>query len=190
MKTGRKGWKLGLPDLVLFHPINTEAERVNGRYAQYLNAGRRRTGHLWQNRYFSCPVAAEKEEIVLRYTEWNPVRAAMVDRPEEYKWSSAAAHLIGPGAERIPLLDWTYWSSLGGGEEWKRRLEMTEDVRDVQRLRRATYAGSPLGSEGFVAEIEERFGRQWRKPGRPKKDVGKAEKGQSGLLQYRQDEKV
>ena len=39
--------------------------RVNGRYAQYLNAGRRRTGHLWQNRYFSCPVSAEKEEIVL-----------------------------------------------------------------------------------------------------------------------------
>ncbi len=151
--------------------------RVNGRYAQYLNAGRRRTGHLWQNRYFSCPVAAEKEEIVLRYTEWNPVRAAMVNRPEKYKWSSAAAHQVGSGAERIPLLDWTYWSDLGGGEEWKRRLEMTEDVRDVQRLRRATYAGSPLGSEGFVAEMEARFGRQWRKPGRPKKDVGKAEKG-------------
>ena len=93
--------------------------RVNGRYAQYLNAGRRRTGHLWQNRYFSCPVAAEKEEIVLGYTEWNPVRAAMVDKPEEYKWSSAAAHLVGPGAERIHLLDWTYWSNLGGAEEWK-----------------------------------------------------------------------
>ena len=101
----------------------------------------------------------------------------MVGRPEEYKWSSAAAHLVGPDAERIPLLDWTYWSNLGGGEEWKRRLEMTEDVRDVQRLRRAIYAGSPLGSEGFVAEIEERFGRQWRKPGRPRKGVGKAEKG-------------
>ena len=56
-------------------------------------------------------------------------------------------------------------------------MEIAEDVRDVQRLRRATYAGSPLGSEDFVAEIEERFGGQWRKPGRPKKDVGKAEKG-------------
>ena len=83
------------------------------------HAGRRRTGHLWQDRYFSCPVAAEKEEIVLGYTEWNPVRAAMVDKPEEYKWSSAAAHLVGPGAERIHLLDWTYWSNLGGAEEWK-----------------------------------------------------------------------
>ena len=36
--------------------------RVNGRYAQYLNAGRRRTGHLWQNRYFSCPVATERKK--------------------------------------------------------------------------------------------------------------------------------
>ena len=92
--------------------------------------------------------------------------------------------MIGPDAERIPLLDWTYWRNLGGGEEWKLRLEMMEDVRDVQRLIRSTYAGSPLGSEGFMAEIEERFGRQWIKPGRPKKEVGRSKRGQSALPQY------
>ena len=115
----------------------------------------------------------------------------MVDKPEEYKWSSAAAHLVGPGAERIPLLDWTYWSNLGGGEEWKRRLEMTEDVRDVQRLRRATYVrivarfrGFRGGNRGKIWTSMEGSpvvqGRMWEKPKR----------GQGGLLQYRQDEKV
>ena len=49
--------------------------RVHGRYAQYLNARRGRTGHLWQNRFFGCPVAGARETSLLRYVEWNPVRA-------------------------------------------------------------------------------------------------------------------
>jgi putative transposase len=151
--------------------------RVHGRYAQYLNAKRRRTGHLWQNRFFSCPVAAEREEIVLRYVEWNPVRAGMKQRAEEYKWSSAAAHLSGPEGEGIPILDWTYWSERGGASEWRRRLDVVEDVRDVQRLRRATYAGAPFGPLGFVEIMEDRFGRQWLGSGRPRKAPGMEEKG-------------
>jgi putative transposase len=151
--------------------------RVHGRYAQYLNARRRRTGHLWQNRYFSCPVAPEPEEVVLRYVEWNPVRAGIKQRPEEYVWSSAAAHLIGPEYERSPILDWTYWREQGGAEAWRRRLEMVEDMRDVHSLRRATYSGAPFGSESFVTSFEGTFGRQWRKPGRPRKGDGGADGG-------------
>ena len=70
--------------------------RIKGRYAQYLNAGRRRTGHLWQNHYFSCSVAAEKEEIAPS----GVVRAAMLDEPEEYKRSSAPAHLVHPWSSK------------------------------------------------------------------------------------------
>ncbi len=150
--------------------------RVHGRYAQYINARRRRTGHLWQNRYFSCAVATEREEIALRYVEWNPVRAGMAETPQAYRWSSAAAHLTGRGSEKIPLLDWEYWESRGGARGWRMLLEELQDVRDVQRMRRATYAGAPVGSAAFVKEMEERFGRQWRSPGRPRKGVG-SEKG-------------
>ncbi len=151
--------------------------RVHGRYAQYLNARRRRSGHLWQNRYFSCAVAAEKEGIALRYVEWNPVRAAMVELPETYRWSSAAAHLQGQELERIPLLDWGYWESRGGAEAWRQLLDGVEDVREIHRLRRATYAGAPWGSPEFIAGMEQQFGRQWRVSGRPRKSVGKEEKG-------------
>ncbi|HLX44580.1 MAG TPA: transposase [Bryobacteraceae bacterium] len=151
--------------------------RVHGRYAQYINARRRRSGHLWQNRFFSCAVAPEKEEIALRYVEWNPVRAAIVESPEAYRWSSAAAHLKGPAAERIPLLDWGYWRSKGGGEAWKQLLEISEDVRELHRLRRATYAGAPWGSAQFIADMERQFERRWRVSGRPRKGQGKEEKG-------------
>jgi putative transposase len=141
--------------------------RVHGRYAQYLNARRGRTGHLWQNRFFSCAVGPDREDTALRYVEWNPVRAGIVDLPQDYKWSSAAAHLAGPGSEQVPLLDWNYWVERGGASAWKERIGQPEDTRDVQRVRRSTHAGSPLGSAEFVESLERQFGRQWRKQVRP-----------------------
>ncbi len=151
--------------------------RVHGRYAQYLNARRRRTGHLWQNRFFSCPVAPDREEIVLRYVEWNPVRAAMVEAPAQYAWSSAAPHFRGRGAEEIALLDWDYWEKLGGAAGWAERIGRPEDTRETQRVRKATYAGAPLGPVEFVESVEREFGRQWRKRGRPAKKGVEGEKG-------------
>jgi len=151
--------------------------RVHGRYAQYLNARRRRTGHLWQNRFFSCAVDPRREDIVLRYVEWNPVRAGMVEAPEQYGWSSALAHLAGPVAEKVPLLDWKYWTERGGATGWRESVAQVEDARDAQRVRRATYAGAPLGSTEFVESMEQKFGRQWRARGRPAKKGIEGKKG-------------
>ena len=151
--------------------------RVHGRYAQYLNARRQRTGHLWQNRFFSCPIAEESLGTVLRYVELNPVRAEMVDAADRYLWSSASAHLKGPGHEVVALLDWTYWRDSGGHEEWHRLLGTVEELQKVQKLRRATYAGAPFGPAEFVRKLEDRFGRQWLRPGRPKRVPMAVEKG-------------
>lgn len=150
--------------------------RVHGRYAQYFNVVRGRNGHLWQNRYFACPVGPEREEQVLRYVEWNPVRAGMVSEAADYKWSSARAHLEGEGAERIRVLDWAYWREMGGASEWRRRLEVVEDVRVVQEIRKATFAGAPWGEKAFVQRMEEAFGRHWGEVGRPRgKGAGKGD---------------
>ncbi|MGP8245894.1 MAG: transposase [Bryobacteraceae bacterium] len=150
--------------------------RVHGRYAQYLNARRGRTGHLWQNRYFGCPVAAARELSLLRYVAWNPVRAGLVESPEVWRWSSAKAHFGGPEAEDIAILDWNYWRERGDAAWWKEALSQPDDPRHWQQLRRSTYAGAPLGPAEFVAEMERRFGRQWRWQGRPRRGMGKAEK--------------
>ena len=61
-----------------------------------------RTGYLWQQRYFSCPVEFASLAEVLAYIELNPVRAGIVERPEDYEWSSARAHLAG-------LMQQDYW---------------------------------------------------------------------------------
>ncbi len=151
--------------------------RVQGRYAQYLNARRGRTGHLWERRFFSCPVEWAGEEIVLRYVERNPVRALMVEAPEAYSWSSARVHLAGPQAERIRLLDWNDWEMRGGAEGWRELWRAPVDECETVRIRRATYAGQPLGTADFQAELEQRFGRQWKGRGRPARKSVEMEKG-------------
>ena len=50
------------------------------------------SGHVWQGRFFSCPLDEAHLWAAIRYVELNPVRAGMVARAEDYKWSSAPAH--------------------------------------------------------------------------------------------------
>jgi len=71
---------------------------VNMRYSSYFNKKNRRSGHLWQGRFYSCPLQFEHALEALRYVERNPVRAKMVELPWEYEWSSAREH-VGFNAE-------------------------------------------------------------------------------------------
>jgi hypothetical protein len=48
------------------------------------------SGHVWQGRYYSCPLDVGHLWEALRYAELNPVRAAMVTRAPDWPWSSAA----------------------------------------------------------------------------------------------------
>jgi putative transposase len=50
-------------------------------YSQYVNRLHGRSGHLWQNRFYSCPLDGEHEVAAVRYAERNPVRAGMVQLP-------------------------------------------------------------------------------------------------------------
>ena len=52
-------------------------------------------GHLWQERFFSFPMDELHLLAAARYIELKPVRAGLVTRPEDYKWSSARAHIRG-----------------------------------------------------------------------------------------------
>jgi putative transposase len=65
---------------------------THGRYAAYWNAFHRSSGHVWQGRFYSCPLDESHLWKALRYTELNPVRAGLVAKAERWEWSSAAAH--------------------------------------------------------------------------------------------------
>ena len=139
--------------------------RLHGRYAQYYNARTGRTGHLWQNRFFGCVLGASHLWRALVYVERNPVRAGMVERAEEYRWSSAAAHVSGEDGTGI--LDMEGWPQQAPAD-WAAVLS-EEDEEATVLLRSCTHAGRPFGEEAFVQEMAERFGRQWVR-GRPRKN--------------------
>ena len=65
---------------------------LNGKYAGWFNRTHDRCGHLFQGRFKAFLVDRENYQAeVLRYVVLNPVRAKMVERPEQYKWSSYRA---------------------------------------------------------------------------------------------------
>ena len=122
--------------------------RTHGRYSQYLNERRQRSGHLWQNRFYSCPLEERHLWTALRYVELNPVRAGLVGSAEEYEYSSAAMHLGFKESDR--LLDLVFWRESGAAESWAESIKIVENEEEQRRLRKATYGGMPLGSEQFV----------------------------------------
>jgi putative transposase len=134
--------------------------RLSGRYAQYFNAKTNRSGPLWQSRFFSCALSPQHLTVALRYVEQNPVRAFIVEKPAEHRWSSAEAHLAG---ELGPMLDEGDWSARGGVAGWAELLAEQPRQPIVHLLKRCTYGGRPFGDEAFVAEVEARLGHHWRR---------------------------
>ncbi len=67
---------------------------INGAYITYFNVKRKRAGHLFQGRYKAILVEADEYAAELsRYIPHNPVRAGIVAKPEEYKWSSYRSYV-------------------------------------------------------------------------------------------------
>ena len=146
---------------------------AHARFSQYWNTEFHRSGHLWQNRYYSCPVEETAAWHVIRYVEQNPVRAGIVEQAGAYAWSSARAHV---GLEGSPVLDGEWWNERWSGEAWAAVLEEADE--EAAGIRLATYSGRPYGSGDFVRALERELGwrLERRKGGRPRKEpVGAAQ---------------
>ncbi len=146
---------------------------THSEYAQEWNRAEARTGHLWQGRFYSCPLDRTHLENVIRYVELNPVRAGLVELPWEWRWSSARAHVMERARDPVLTAD-----LVGDGGPWDRRrwkeallARVSED--DCEAVRRAVRTGEPLGSKEFVAGLEQQAGRRLcvLPRGRPKKVV-------------------
>jgi len=78
--------------------ISDPIRHLNGRYAQWWNHKYDRVGHVFQGRFKEQIVQRQDYLLALcRYIAMNPVRAGLVSRPEDWKWSSYATTIgIGP----------------------------------------------------------------------------------------------
>ena len=143
--------------------------RTHLSYTQYVNRMHNRSGHLWQNRFFSCPLSREHFWKALVYTEQNPVRARIVRRAWKYKWSSASAHISG--RDTTGLLNMSYWKKISSQIDWGKALAEIQLEETIERIRINTHTGRPLASDSFISKMEKVLNRRLRPlpVGRPKK---------------------
>ena len=145
--------------------------RAHSEYALALNQAEGRSGHLWQNRFFSCPMDQSHLFSAMRYIELNPVRAGMAATAWEWPWSSARAHTAAETPDPVLSCDWIEYFGRWEHGEWKEILSVCDPAAECEAVRRATRTGEPLGPREFVADLERRAGKRLRvfERGRPKK---------------------
>jgi putative transposase len=134
---------------------------VGSRYAQYMNKSYRRNGTLWEGRHRSSLVQQDGYLLTCyRYIEMNPVRARMVNRPEEYRWSSYRANAWGDHSWIEPHLEYiALGSSLEERCECYRGLFASElSEQDLHLIRKAAHYCQPAGDDRFKAQIEAKYG--------------------------------
>lgn len=146
--------------------------RTHFLYTQYINRMHGRSGHLWQNRFYSCSLDEVHLWRALVYVERNPVRARMVRLAWRWAWSSAVLHCGEPDQSGVTdFVDLREFREEWKAAKWSAELRKSEDDETVAQLRLSTHTGRPLVTDRLLAKLETRLGRRLRPlpVGRPSK---------------------
>jgi REP-associated tyrosine transposase len=128
------------------------------RYSTAINARLGVTGHLFQARFGSAAMDEEHLMAAARYVALNPVRARLVERAEDWRWSSVGAHLLGRDDGLVsvaPLIE-----RCGG--RFADLIETAPSVEALSALRAAETIGRPVGSSAFLDRLAAATGRDPR----------------------------
>ena len=129
-------------------------QNINTSYTVFVNRKYQRSGHLFQGRYKAFIVDKEGYLLELgRYIHLNPVRAGLVKRPEDFKWSSYCDYVRSRKAGGLVDTDETLslFSKLRDVAIRKYRGFINEGVDGRSPLENAT--GSILGDERFRERV-------------------------------------
>ncbi|NLW62889.1 MAG: transposase [Syntrophomonadaceae bacterium] len=152
--------------------LATMMKRINVSFAYYFNQKHQRIGHLFQDRFKSEPIENERYLLaVIRYIHNNPVKAGIVKKPEQYKWSSYNSYLSlqEPGTK---LVDTDFVLSILSDEQ-------SAAIRQFQKLSREQDENEFLDVDdkrGWTIEegrlyLEECLAKRW--PGKNLEDLMK-----------------
>ena len=133
------------------------------RYTRHINFREGWRGHLWQGRFSSFIMDEGYLLTCARYVEMNPVRAGLAKKPEEWRWSSAAAHI----KNKDDILVRTKPLRAMTGKTWRQFLFEDLSESEMTLYRKHERTGRPLGEASFVAKLEHILNRRLRprKPG-------------------------
>ena len=138
-------------------PLSRIMQNLCFRYTQWVNSRQKRVGHLFQGRYKAIVVDADAYLVELvRYIHLNPVRAKLVESPEDYPWSGQRTYM---GYEQLPWLttDWVLSQFAQRLKTARKRygefVKYGENEGHRQEFHSGTSEGRILGDDTFIERV-------------------------------------
>lgn len=124
--------------------LTAHVKRHRARYAT--------VGRIWQGRFKAAPIQQDDHLlVVLRYVERNPLRARLVDRAGQWRWSSLRARTIATdGLTSAPPVRLP--------PDWDRFVDLPQTAAEIDRVRNAIARGRPFGDPAWTRGTAERLG--------------------------------
>lgn len=140
---------------LLLTPLESQAcaqlmKHLAQRHSKRINAMHGRTGTLWEGRFYSAIVPSERYALACyRYIDMNPVRAGVVARPDEYRWSSYRANVqirtdgwLSPHPAYLGLAE----KVVERGTAYRSLCDASVDAEVIDEIRKATRSGQRMGA--------------------------------------------
>jgi putative transposase len=120
-------------------------------------------GAVYQGRFKAIPIGCDRHFLwVCRYVERNPVRAGLVERAEDWRWSSLAGH---DNERPAWLASWP----IPRPPDWRSQVNIPQTEAELAAFRQAMRNGTPFGEESWKQEIMQSQGLSPRPRGRPRR---------------------
>ena len=125
-------------------------------------------GHLYQGRYKCFPVETDEYFYhVVRYVERNARRANLVERVDDWRWSSLWRYYHGSPEQKRVVSKWP----LPRPRNWLAHVQEPLTDSELEAIQRCVVRGRPYGSEKWTNQTAKSLGLEFtlRSRGRPKK---------------------
>ncbi len=126
------------------------------------------TGHLYQGRFKALPVQSDEHFLtVCRYVERNALRAKLVERAEQWRWSSLWRRENGDQESRLLLSDWP----VRRPDDWLETVNQPQGSAELANVRLSVTRSAPYGSPPWQVKTARHLSLEFslRSRGRPKK---------------------
>ena len=149
-------------------------QALGRHYVRVFNQRHGRTGTLWEGRYRSFLIQADRYLLAcMVYMDLNPVRAGMVAQAVDFPWSSYT-HYVGRRTDPLITPHALFWQL--GNTPFAREAAYADLVQaglsaaQYQRMGQAAHSGWALGEADFLARVGGQAARRVTpaRPGRPR----------------------
>jgi putative transposase len=155
--------------------LSATMQALGRRYVRWFNRRHGRTGTLWEGRFRSSLIEADRYLLACqRYVEMNPVRAGRVATPAAWPWSSHRHH-VGLAVDPLVRTHPTVWA-LGNTpfdreSNYRRLFEEPASGSESAWIGERVASGRPLASDHFQQKLEDTKGMRLlpRQVGRPRR---------------------